>query len=132
MFLNLKKFQNFPGPNSYSRNFQVIKDSEKKVPKLSRRSETARVSHSNICSNWPHLALPAVVATQCEARLVTQPIYIHQQSHLVTASNSILTADWVHHNVRYYVCMFLFFSRPRSEGGPHALSPFIPVLCHSD
>ena len=28
----------------------------------------------------------------------------------------------------------LFFSRPRPEGWPHhdALSPFIPVLCHSD
>jgi len=35
--------------------------------------------------------------------------------------------------VRY--CSVLFFSRPRSEGWPHhgrILSPFIPVLCHSD
>jgi len=33
-------------------------------------------------------------------------------------------------------CSVLFFSRPRSEGWPHhgrsLLSPFIPVLCHSD
>ena len=32
-------------------------------------------------------------------------------------------------------CSVLFFSRPRYEGWPHTmdvLSPFIPVLCHSD
>jgi len=52
----------------------------------------------------------------------------------ITLTACLLTY-WHRFVVRLTICSVLFFSSPRSEGWPHrvdVLSPFVPVLCHSD